>query len=137
MRDNHAIYLKNKEFWLARSRAQAASGYHAKRRRENPAHVRAVQNKAARKFRAKMFQQKVELQKLLGGVCAKCGFSDPRALDFDHVDPREKKFAVSQMIARQPLELIVEEARKCQLLCANCHRVKTFEYGDTASRRIS
>lgn len=56
-----------------------------------------------------------------GGACLLCGYDRCiSALEFHHVDPREKRFALSLRAARS-LERLRAEARKCVLLCANCH----------------
>jgi transposase len=56
-----------------------------------------------------------------GGGCAICGYSrNPRALQFHHLDPSKKRLALSQAATRS-LEVLRTEARKCVLLCANCH----------------
>ncbi len=56
-----------------------------------------------------------------GGACLLCGYSRcVSALEFHHVDPSEKHFALSLRAARS-LERLRTEARKCVLLCANCH----------------
>jgi transposase-like protein len=56
-----------------------------------------------------------------GGACAICGFDQhPAALQFHHVDPSEKTFAVRDGETRS-LERLRAEAAKCVLLCANCH----------------
>ena len=57
-----------------------------------------------------------------GGCCAVCGFDrSPVALEFHHLDPSEKKFAVSQAGVTRSIASTREEAAKCVLLCANCH----------------
>lgn len=58
--------------------------------------------------------------------CARCGYNEhPIALDFDHLDPSKKSAGVSELAAsRAPMRIIKEEIRKCQVLCANCHRLK-------------
>jgi transposase len=57
-----------------------------------------------------------------GGACAICGYSrHPSALHFHHVDPATKEFALSQEGITRSLERARAEARKCVLLCANCH----------------
>ena len=57
-----------------------------------------------------------------GGSCIICGFdSSPAALEFHHLDPSEKAFAVSNAGMTRSLESARVEARKCDLLCANCH----------------
>ena len=44
-----------------------------------------------------------------------------RALEFHHIDPGAKTFALSQRGVTLSLESMRAEARKCVLLCSNCH----------------
>jgi hypothetical protein len=59
--------------------------------------------------------------------CVDCGESNPVVLEFDHVRGR-KRMAVANM-ARQGYSIgaIEEEIAKCQVRCANCHRIKTHK----------
>lgn len=56
--------------------------------------------------------------------CSICGYNKcGAALDFHHVDENEKYDTVSQLVNRlRSMEVILEEAKKCIILCANCHR---------------
>jgi transposase len=57
-----------------------------------------------------------------GGGCAICGFdSYAGALQFHHRDPGAKAFEVSRQGITRSLSRLREEAKKCVLLCANCH----------------
>lgn len=57
-----------------------------------------------------------------GGACRVCGFdSYVGALQFHHRDPARKTFALSRQGVTRSLAAAREEARKCVLLCANCH----------------
>jgi transposase-like protein/DNA-directed RNA polymerase subunit RPC12/RpoP len=57
-----------------------------------------------------------------GGRCAACGYATCRAaLQFHHVDPTIKAFDVAGRGVTRSLERARAEARKCVLLCANCH----------------
>jgi transposase/DNA-directed RNA polymerase subunit RPC12/RpoP len=57
-----------------------------------------------------------------GGSCAACGFDAyVGALQFHHRDPATKAFEVSRQGITRSLERLRLEARKCVLLCANCH----------------
>ncbi len=58
--------------------------------------------------------------------CVICGNDDFRVLEFDHLG--EKLNNVGDM-ARLGFSKnkILEEIKKCQVLCANCHRIKTYE----------
>src|SRR4051812_16167087 len=59
----------------------------------------------------------------LGGKCEKCGYDKCiQALCFHHKNPKEKSFTLgsqSRSIAKCNLEVYREEAKKCELLCAN------------------
>lgn len=61
--------------------------------------------------------------------CVDCGFSGkefPYVLDFDHLD-KNKKFNIgSWSHAVLSIEAIEQEIQKCELVCANCHRKRTF-----------
>ena len=57
-----------------------------------------------------------------GGSCQRCGFdAHPAALHFHHVDPAQKEFSVSGAGVTRSLARARAEARKCVLLCSNCH----------------
>ena len=57
-----------------------------------------------------------------GGECRLCGYSKCiRALHFHHRDPRGKSFSLSGRGYTRSLAELREEARKCDLLCSNCH----------------
>lgn len=56
----------------------------------------------------------------LGGKCCICGYSRCQdSMHFHHVDPSLKEFEISDK--DWSWEKIVEELRKCALVCANCH----------------
>ncbi len=59
----------------------------------------------------------------MGGSCCVCGYNKcQRTLCLHHLDPSKKDFDLSS-IRSNPISwpLIVEELRKCILLCSNCH----------------
>jgi len=69
---------------------------------------------------------------LLGRVCAKCGFDDPRALQIDHVNgggTRERRLKKNTS-ARLLMDVINDRSGKYQLLCANCNWIKRSENGE-------
>lgn len=70
--------------------------------------------------------------------CEECGESDSRALDLHHVDPSTKHASLSPVYrengkprrggntwSSMRWDELVEELRKCRVLCANCHRKVT------------
>ena len=76
---------------------------------------------------------KKELIEDAGGCCSLCGLpydGECSALfDFHHVEPKEKKFAINNAsLNRYSRDTIREEASKCVLLCANCHRLLHWDW---------
>ena len=65
--------------------------------------------------------------------CMDCGGSfPPECMDFDHRDPSSKRMPVSKAVEKS-WKTLLEEIEKCDLVCANCHRVRTrkqHEQGD-------
>jgi hypothetical protein len=58
--------------------------------------------------------------------CVKCGYNlHAAALDFNHVRG-DKAFNVSQD-PKVALHKLLAEIQKCEVLCANCHRIHTYE----------
>lgn len=77
-------------------------------------------------LQAERLVRKRKLVDELGGKCVDCGYSAHlAALDFDHVDPKTKSFNIGQKLSNSPYYELLEEARKCVIRCANCHRIKT------------
>ena len=62
-----------------------------------------------------------------GGKCLDCGGIFPDCcMDFDHRDPNEKSFGIGEGVAQhKSLEKLMIEADKCDLVCSNCHRIRT------------
>ena len=61
--------------------------------------------------------------------CADCGNKFPAVcMDYDHKPGTKinKGHEVSNLITNsKPLERVLEEIKKCELVCANCHRIRT------------
>ena len=53
--------------------------------------------------------------------CVKCGCSKFYLIDFHHLNPAEKDFAISDN-SHAKIETLMKEIDKCVSLCANCHR---------------
>ena len=68
-------------------------------------------------------RRKNNLIKVFGNKCCICGFDKwQSALEFHHVNPEEKEFGLTVNTTTKSLEKQLTEARKCILVCANCHR---------------
>jgi len=53
-------------------------------------------------------------------------------MDFDHREPGSKRHTVSRMIGRAGTATILAEIAKCDIVCANCHRDRTFRRREAA-----
>lgn len=66
---------------------------------------------------------------LMAHPCVDCGNTDPRVLTFDHINGKLKN--ISKMVLDEySLSKIIDEIRKCEVRCANCHAIKTAERGN-------
>ena len=71
---------------------------------------------------------KLDLVNLSGGKCLKCGYNKcVQALHFHHVDPSQKSFCLNSRNVRINQEAVLEEWKKCILLCSICHTELEFK----------
>lgn len=76
-------------------------------------------------------KRKKEIAQMLANIkekvgCLDCGGKFPYyLLDFDHVSGT-KVNSISRMLDKYSLEDILKEIDKCEIVCANCHRSRTF-----------
>lgn len=76
---------------------------------------------------AKAKELKAWMIEIKSKPCSDCATSFPVCcMDFDHRSGTEKKFNVGSMFAHHYSRGLIEtEISKCDLVCANCHRVRT------------
>lgn len=81
-----------------------------------------------RKIRDKRTNKRkwVREYKSQNSVCVDCNISyPPHMLDFDHLD--NKTFNLSgDGVKDNDIEAIMEEIKKCEIVCSNCHRHRTY-----------
>jgi formate-dependent nitrite reductase cytochrome c552 subunit len=67
------------------------------------------------------------LRDLRRGPCADCGEAfEPHQMDFDHRVPQLKSFQLTDGRAMlKSRAVLLNEIRKCDVVCANCHRMRT------------
>lgn len=88
--------------------------------------------------RARRAKLREQLFEVLGEECARCGFSDKRALQVDHIDGRgteERKKYKSNLDAYYR-KIIQSNGVGYQLLCANCNQIKRHEDREFAHREL-
>lgn len=56
--------------------------------------------------------------------CIDCGIKDIRVLEFDHL--KDKLFSIGSKTRNTPLITLMPEIEKCEIVCANCHRIRTY-----------
>ena len=79
-------------------------------------------------YRKKKYRAQLNLAAVikLGKGCLDCGYNEHAvALDFDHRDPSEKKYPVAKSYGKVSDTSLLSEIAKCDVRCANCHRVRT------------
>ncbi len=69
------------------------------------------------------------IMRIIYNISMDCGHDDIRVLEFDHIHGRKKR-SISRMLSIDcPWSTIQAEINKCEVRCANCHRIKTNERG--------
>lgn len=63
---------------------------------------------------------------LRASQCVDCGNSDWRVLEFDHRTQKEKEFNIADSV-HYSVARIQKEIDKCDVVCANCHRIRTIQ----------
>ena len=114
-----SYYLANRQSIIAKSRANQ------------------VKNRARRKvyMREYMQERRLELLAAFGGKCKRCGFSDPRALQIDHVHGGGRVEILSGISTNAYAKrILADKTGKYQLLCANCNWIKKHENGETGDK---
>ena len=99
-----------------------------------------AKNKTWKRQRRQHWQDWYKIKK----GCELCGYNKhPRALCFDHIDPSEKHPLTKNGHHKSmktggmwqlthpdiPLKTMVDEWRKCRILCSNCHMEQTYIKG--------
>jgi len=84
--------------------------------------------------REKNLNLRVQALMFLGGRCAKCGNTDMRCLQIDHVNgggTKENKKVHSRGIAMR----VFQNPGEYQVLCANCNWIKRFDLNENKQRK--
>jgi hypothetical protein len=104
----------------------------ARRRRSTPEEWTPGKSPYLDRKRAHWRASAAILDKLCDVPCADCGRRfPPCVMQFDHRDPSTKKLTISRSRARGHATLLAEVA-KCDIVCTNCHRERTYKRRMTA-----
>jgi len=55
--------------------------------------------------------------------CKRCKITDSRVLDFHHKNEQNKLFTIGGFRRSVGFDRIQKEVKKCEVVCANCHRI--------------
>lgn len=83
---------------------------------------------SAKKWRGKKaLEFRDFLNQVKSAPCVDCNLQYyPWQLQFDHTDPSLKEFNVARMYIKNK-GTILKEIAKCEIVCANCHTMRTFK----------
>jgi hypothetical protein len=82
-------------------------------------------NKELVQYNKQQFKNRIKAIKEASG-CIDCGEKNHVVLDFDHL--KDKRYNVSRMIHDGfSWAAIKKEIAKCEVVCANCHRIRTHD----------
>ena len=121
--------LKNRKFCL---KCSIYKGHNTKPDDPDRPNVRAKKyanwsEKAKKNGRKNIYkrghERKKKLIELAGGGCKECGYNKCMgALTFHHREPEKKKFNLTKnMLWSKSWKIVLEEFKKCDMLCLNCH----------------
>ena len=126
---------------MAEDQTDAARRKRKRWRLANPDRDRDIQRRSYHKNAAKHRDKKntrtrrlyVERREFLNWlkeeqVCSDCHHAWPTfVLEFDHCPGVKKRFSISDWARTSvPLNDLQVEIAKCDLVCANCHRIRTY-----------
>ena len=75
-------------------------------------------------------ERKRKAGKILASIknrpCMDCeGYFNPWQMDFDHREPCKKSFTIGRC-TNYRIDKLLEEIKKCDVICSNCHRERTY-----------
>ena len=104
----HTMPYKNKEQKKAAERAGYERNKEQRQKRERE--KKAVAKEKWRNFKSTL-------------SCVQCGQNHPATLDFHHIEKHPDNRSVNKLLTNRAYKQVMEEIKKCMVLCANCHRI--------------
>lgn len=114
--------------WCKPCRAEVAAAHYQANKQRRYAHNQRRQ----REFRDWYTSLKA------GRLCADCGqVFHPAAMHWDHLPGSVKVNNLGELVRHGSRRLILEEIKKCELVCANCHAVRSVVRAQDANREAA
>ena len=93
-------------------------------------------NRKVRERRDKSVQRIQKYKEAVG--CVDCGQFFPHyVLEFDHLPGYEKLDSPGNLVRRYGWRTVKAEVEKCEVVCANCHKVRSYDRGQTQHKKLS
>lgn len=128
---------KNREKYLemkrksSRKNQEAAS---ARRKKYYHTNGKQVITETNRRYQRNVLQKYREF--MAQKVCNRCGYNNPEALVWHHIDPSTKIASVYNMVNRGfNWDKILIEINKCECLCQNCHAIEHYNHSTSRKQR--
>lgn len=133
---------KNEPEYIAKRRAHRRN-YYNKNKEKAVASAYEYRNshkeefkRYSRKSMRKLYEKRKDMVfELLGSSCSRCGFSDKRALQIDHINGNgkqdKKKYSSNSYYLGHILKV---NGQGYQILCANCNWIKRHEQREYSER---
>ena len=83
--------------------------------------IKERQKKKVRKYKEMVYMKAYTY--LQNHPCVDCGEDNILTLEFDHIE--HKTYNIGAMIQRYSWKKILKEIKKCEVVCANCHCIRT------------
>lgn len=78
--------------------------------------------------RRDLSKKKEYLRQVKNNPCVDCTIKYPYyVMDLDHREGEEKDRKVSSMLKSAGWKRFLDECKKCDLVCSNCHRIRTYK----------
>lgn len=92
--------------------------------KENAEHHKKIITERNKKIKSVIKNNLLNLLK--NSKCTDCGNDDIRVLEFDHLPQFKKEKNISDFLKSGcSWNVIQKEINKCEIVCANCHRIRT------------
>jgi hypothetical protein len=140
--DKFQVIVRHRQVIRKRCLECRAAGkiYYEKNKKRMIAQAVALQTAKRPQRRAYLIKyrndRRADVLTKLGGVCVRCGFSDERALQIDHVngDGHVELRRGVMTTHSYHMRVLSDVEGRYQLLCANCNWIKRAENGEHLPR---
>lgn len=137
-------YKENRERLLAAQNTRSKKYYEENREKilekskyRYNNNINGARDRKSTLFRQRYKRNRLELLELLGGAVCECGFDDIRALEIDHKNGGGNEHRKAMSSHTRYAEYIKSHLEEFQVLCANCHSIKTHENNEAKSRNVA